>query len=345
MPLPPPFTPDLNVLVLAGSDSVSASGTAAAVDGSEEVPLEAKSFLRLRGRLVVEYVLDWLHDAGLRRIWVCGPPEYVAKIPVQHEFRPLPQRPGASLATNLRDAKEAIELAPGEPALLVFGDHPLTTATALCDFLSFCAPRLGEADLFHALALRESYAEYSPYFRRNSVSMREASGRVTGLNLLIPDRIHGITAADQVYSVRKLERFGRFVSLTGRALYLLGASAPHAILDAALLYTAKEFEKLSHRPGRTGRVGKSGMDWLSRRVRLARVEKYAGKLFGTERGVRIVPLPHGGTAIDVDFAEELTILEEHWDQLTGIALRQDEASRGLALGNDQVVAVHGAEAQ
>ena len=331
MPLPPPFTADLNVLVLAGSDSVSASQTAAAVAAGEEVPLEAKAFVRLRGRLIVEYVLDWLHDAGLRRIWVCGPPECVAKISPHHEFRPLPQRPGASLATNLRDAKEAIELAPGEPALVVFGDHPLTTATALCDFLSFCAPRLGEADVFHGLALRESYAEYAPYFRRNSVSMREASGRVTGLNLLIPDRIHGIPAVDHVYSVRKLERFGRFVSLTGRALYLLGASAPHAILDAARLYAAKELEKLSHRPGRTGRVGKRGMHWLSRQVRLSRVEKYAGKLFGTERGVRIVPLAHGGTAIDVDFAEELTILEENWDQLTAIARRQDDASREQAV--------------
>ena len=328
MPLPAPFTPDLNVLVLAGSDSVPASDARAAVDGGEEVPLEAKSFVRLRGRMVVEYVLDWLHDAGLQRIWVLGPPVYIAKIPSQHEFRPLLQRPGASLATNLRDAREAIELAPGEPALVVFGDHPLTTATALCDFLSFCAPRLREADVFHGLALRESYAEYSPYFRRNSVSMREASGRVTGLNLLIPDRIHGIPAADEVYSVRKLEHFGRFVSLTARTLYLLGASAPHAILDAARLYTAKEFEKLSHRPGGAGRLGKSGMRWLSRQVRMARVEKYAAKLFGTERGVRIVPLAHGGTAIDVDFAEELKILEEHWDELTVIARRQDDASRG-----------------
>jgi hypothetical protein len=157
--------------------------------------------------------------------------------------------------------------------------------------------------------------------------MREAAGRATGLNLLVPDRVDGIPAADHAYSVRKLERFGRFISLLGRALYLLGGSAPGAIMDCTLLYIAKDFEKMSRYPGRRGAFGRRAMGWLRRRVRLTRIEKYATKLFGAERGVRVVPLAHGGTAIDVDFAEELDIMEEHWDELTAIARRQDEASR------------------
>jgi hypothetical protein len=157
--------------------------------------------------------------------------------------------------------------------------------------------------------------------------MREAAGRATGLNLMIPDRLHGIPAADHVYSVRKLERFGRFISLLGRTLYLLGSSAPGAMLDAARLYAAKEFEKLSRRPGSPGIIGKHGMDRLRRQVKLSRVEKYASKLFEAQNGVRIVPLAHGGTAIDVDFAEELNVLEKHWDDLKMIARRQDRASR------------------
>ena len=115
-----------------------------------------------------------------------------------------------------------------------------------------------------------------------------------------------------------------------RALYLLGSSAPAAIFDSARLYAAKEFEKMARRPGWRGVLGARGMRWLQRQVSVTAVERYAGKLFRTERGVRIVPLAHGGTALDVDFAEELDILEENWDELRAIAQRQDEASRALA---------------
>ena len=327
MALPNPFKSDLLALVLAGANTVPGGDLdEAAHPEGFEVPLEAKAFVRLRGRLVIEHVLDWLLEAGVERLWVLAPPECLRLIPSHYAFTPLPQQPGASLGANLRAAKEAVDLAPGEPALIVFGDHPLTTATALWDFLDFCGPRLDSADFFHGLALREAYADYAAYFHRTSLLMREASGRATGLNLIVPDQIHRIPAADQIYSVRKLERFGRFMSLLVRSIYLLGPSAPHAMLDAARCYVAKDFEKLARRPGRLGRFGERGMEWLRRRVKMERIERYATTLFQAELGVRVVPLAHGGTAIDVDFAEELAILEKNWDELTAIAKRQDEAS-------------------
>jgi hypothetical protein len=157
--------------------------------------------------------------------------------------------------------------------------------------------------------------------------MREMAGRVTGLNLMIADRLDGFPAADHVYSVRKLEHFGRFASLLGRTLYLLSSSAPGAMFAAANLYAAKEFEKMSRHPGSRGVIGRHGMHRMRRQVKLAQVEKYATKLFGAQNGVRLVPLAHGGTAIDVDFVEELDVLEKHWDALKMIARRQDQASR------------------
>ncbi len=328
MALPSPFDAQLKVLVLAGANAVPAGDLDEASHALRgEIPLEAKSFVHLRGRMVIEYVLDWLQEAGLRNLWVLAPERCLSEIPDHYAVQTIPQRPAASLATNLHHAKEVIPLAPDEPALVVFGDHPLTTARALEDFLAFCAPRLKEADIFHGLALRDAYLEYAPYFHRTSVLMREAPGRATGLNLLIPERIHQIPAADHVYSVRKLEQFGRFVSLLGRALYLLGRSAPAAMFDAATLYAAKELEKMARRPGRLGAVGTRGMRRLQRVVSTTRVERYAAKVFGAERGVRIVPLPHGGAALDVDFAAELEIMEERWDELREIGRRQDEASR------------------
>lgn len=329
MSLPSPLDARLKVLVLAGANAVPAGDLdRASHEMAEETPLEAKSFVHLRGRLVIEYVLDWLTGAGLRHIWVLAPHRCLREIPARYGIAPIEQRAGASLGHNLRHAEEVIPLGPDEPALVVFGDHPLTTVRALQDFLAFCAPRLQEADLFHGLALRDAYREYDPYFRRTSVLFRECPGRATGLNLMVPHRIDGIPAADHVYSVRKLERFGRFLSLLGRAIYLLGTSAPAAMLDAALLYAAKEFEKLSRRPGRPGACGARGMRWLGRQVSVHRVERHAAKLFGTERGVRVVPLAHGGAAIDVDFAEELEVLENNWEALQAIARRQDDASRG-----------------
>jgi len=331
MSLTPPLSDNLKVLVLAGANTLPEGDLdEASHAAAEETPLEAKAFVHLRGRLVIEHVLDWLREAGLHNIWVLAPQPCLDAIPTKYEFEAIAQRPGASLAHNLQHGKEVIPLAADEPALVVFGDHPLTTAQALRDFLAFCAPRLDEADLFHGLALRDAYLEYAPHFQRTSVWMRECPGRATGLNLLIPSRIHGIPAADHVYSVRKLERFGRFISLLGRALYLLGNKAPAAMFDAARLYVAKEFEKMSRQTGRRGAIGRRGLRWLQRQVSVTSVEGYAGRLFGTERGVRIVPLAHGGTAIDVDFAEELDLIEAHWDELRDIAQRQDERSRATS---------------
>jgi hypothetical protein len=331
MSLQPPLDARLKVLVLAGANVVPAGNLDdVSHQMAEETPLEAKSFVHIRGRLVIEYVLDWLLGAGLRHIWVLAPGSCLRQIPTRYPVTPIEQRAGATLGQNLEHAREVIAPAPDEPALVVFGDHPLTSVRALEDFLSYCAPLLEEADLFHGLALRDAYLEYAPWFQRTSVLFRECPGRATGLNLMVPSRIDGIPAADHVYSVRKLERFGRFVSLLGRALWLLGARAPSAMLDAALLYAAKEFEKLSRRPGSRAAIGACGMRWLGRRVPVARVQRHAARLFGTERGVRVVPLAHGGTAIDVDFAEELDLLEENWEALQEIARRQDEASRAAA---------------
>lgn len=327
MSLYSPLDARLKVLVLAGANIVPTGDLDdASHRAPHEVPLEAKSFVHIRGRMVIEYVLDWLTGAGLERIWVIGPQPFLSQIPADYGARTIAQRPGATLGHNLRHARDVVPLERDEPALVVFGDHPLTTIRALQDFLAFCAPRLREADIFHGLALRDAYLEYAPWFRRTSVLMRESPGRATGLNLVVPDRVAGIPAADHVYSVRKLEHFGRFLSLSARALGLLGGSAPAAIFDAARLYAAKEFEKLARRDGRLGSFGASGMRWLQRQVSVRRVERYAAKLFGAERGVRLVPLAHGGAAIDVDFAEELDALEHHWDELTEIARRQDQAS-------------------
>lgn len=328
MPLTAPLDARLKVLVLAGANVVPAGDLDDASHRmAEETPLEAKSFVHIRGRLVIEYVLDWLLEAGLQHIWVLAPGSCLRQIPARYRVATIEQRAGATLGQNLRQAREVIAPADDEPALVVFGDHPLTTVQALHDFLAYCAPLLEQADLFHGLALRDAYLAYTPFFHRTSVMFRECPGRATGLNLMVASRIEGIPAADHVYSVRKLERFGRFVSLLGRALWLLGPSAPSAMLDAALLYAAKEFEKRSRRPGRRGAFATRAMNWLSRRVPVARVERHAAKLFGTERGVRVVPLAHGGTAIDVDFVEELDLIEQNWEALQQIARRQDEASR------------------
>lgn len=325
--LPRPFTSELKVLILAGSNELpSPREVEIRARRGKETPLEGKAFLQLHGRLVIEYVLDWLREAGLEKVWVLAPAECLALIPEQHSFMPIEQTPGASLATNLQEAKDVLCPADGEPTLVVFGDHPLTTARALHDFLSFCGTRLHEADFFHGMATTEAYAAFSKYFRRTSVWMREASGRATGLNLVVSSRVHRVPAADHIYSVRKLERLGRFFSMLGREIYLLGGLAPHAVLDSIRMFIAKDFEKGIRRGGRFGRFCQRRVEALRRRVPMARLESYAARLFDAERGVRVAPLAHGGTALDVDFAEELAIIEENWEDMVELTRQQDAES-------------------
>jgi len=106
--LPIPFGPDLKVVVLAGSNPISAHRRRVREQrrrrGEPEIPLENKAFLKLRGQLVIEYVLDWLHEAGLHRIWVLAEEHGLHRIPPRHRFTPIPQLPGATVFVNLSAA-------------------------------------------------------------------------------------------------------------------------------------------------------------------------------------------------------------------------------------------------
>lgn len=326
--LPSPFDAGLKVLVLAGSDPVTrrkARRRERRIErGEREVPLQDKAFSTLRGRLVIEHVLDWLAEAGLREIWVLAPPVQLARIPERYAIRPIPQHAGARIFANLSLACSALAPAPGEPVLVVFGDHPLNTSRALADFLRRCGALLGSADFFHALALRSSYTAFDRWFRRTSMHLREMSGRASGLNLAVPSRLHRLAVIDEMYEVRKLERMDSLVGLLWRLVRWLGTRSAPALADALVVFLAKECEKR----GRGGRAAPAfGLfeRLLARTVPAARLERYAARVLQAERGVRLIPVAHGGLAIDVDFAEELATLERSWDELAALCRLQDAA--------------------
>lgn len=323
MTLPPPFGADLKTLVLAGSDPPSARARGRA-RSTRELPLVDKAFLPLHGQLVIEYVLDLLlQECGLTRVWVLAPERQLAQIPARHRFIPVPQQPDVPLFARLSAGSAAMAVNAGEPALVIFGDHPLTSLKALQIFLARCSELLEQADFFHALALQAPYREYAPWFRRTSVHTREMSGRASGFTLAIPSRLHHLHAFEQLYGVRKLERLEALFRLLLHMARWLGTDAPRGILDSVLLYLAKEMEKAGRGAGAT--IARRLEAWLAARVPVGRLERYATRVLGAERGVRLIPVAHGGIAIDVDFAEELEALEMHWDALCEIAARQDAA--------------------
>lgn len=326
--LPAPFGPDLKVLVLAGSDRPPRLRRRSP-EGGREVPLRDKAFLPLRDRPVIEYVLDWLHASGLERIWVLARADLLARIPARYHIRPIEQPPVTSVFVNLSRAHAALDLAPDEPVLVVFGDHPLNTPAALRDFLRRCAALLPDLDFAHAFALREAYAELSPYFTRTCLHSRDASGRATGISLAVPGRLHRLRVLDEIYGVRKQERLGSFFGLLWTLGRGLGLRSPRALFDASLLYLAKEAEKVGRRHGFPGRAGRSLEAMLRRRVPMSRLEDYAGRILQAERRVRLVPVMHGGLGVDVDFREELNTLERHWDALQTIVARQDAGLNGV----------------
>jgi hypothetical protein len=320
MQLPAPFNSDLKVIVPAGGDPAIERP-----HRGREVPLTGKAFLRLRERLVIEYVLDFLRDCGLRRVWVVAKGDHLARVPPRHVFTPVPQRTDATFFDNLVAGCDAAGLAPGEPVLIVFGDHPLNSPAALRLFLSRCAERLPTADFFHAMSLQASYREYGQWFHRTSVHMREMRGRATGLSLATPSRLHGVTKLQALYGVRKLERSASFLRLLNHLARWLGRDAPGSLRDSLLMLAAKEMEKGARRQWVGAEACRRFESRISDLLPAERMERYAARVLEAERGVCFVPIPHGGLAIDVDFAEELQMLDQHWDTIRQIAARQDAA--------------------
>ena len=318
LPLPRPFTADLKVLVMAGSDPPSPDRRA-----GREPPLRDKSFLTLRGRLVIEYVIDQLEQCGLSRIWILASPANLARLPPRPGIVHLPQAAGAGFSDDVATGAAATHPQPDEPILVVFGDHPLETPQALRAFLAGCAARLGEADFFHGLALQSAYREYTAWSRRTSVHSREMTGRATGFTLIVPSRMHRLEVLGELYGVRKLERVRSLVGLIWRLIRWLGPDVPRGVLDALVMHAAKEMEKIARGRGRAAGVAGRIESWLSARVPIARLERYAARVLGAERGVRLIPLAHGGLALDVDFAEELATLERHWDAIQAVSRRQE----------------------
>jgi CTP:molybdopterin cytidylyltransferase MocA len=315
----------LKVLVLAGSDTSEPPERRRA---GPEVPLADKAFLSLGGRLVVEHALDLVAALGLTRVWVLAPEPLLGRIPPRHRFTAIPQPPGARFLDNLRSGAAAMAPARDEPLLIVFGDHPLVGTHALRTFLAKCGDALESADFFHALALEAPYREFGAWFNRTCVHLREMSGRASAFSLIVPSRVHRLATLGELYDVRKLERVTSLVGLIWRLLRWMGASAPRAVLDALLVYAAKEFEKAGRGAGRRAGWARRMQARLTASVPIGRLEGYAARVLGAERGVRIVPVAHGGIAIDVDFAEELAALEANWEVLEGISRRQDAALAG-----------------
>lgn len=295
--------------------------------GGREAPLRDKAFLPLRGKLVIEYVLDWLASAGLENIWVLGTAERLEQIPDRHHFESIRQPMLSSIFVNLSLAHARIAPDPGEPLLVVFGDHPLNTLGALHEFLAQCASHLDRIDFAHAVALSDAYAEYAPHFRRTSVHLREMRGRATGISLAVPSRLHRLRVLDEMYGVRKLERLGSFFGLLLNTIRWLGPRSPRALIDAIAVYLAKEAEK---RARRGSSIARSLEHALQHAVPAHRLESYLARVLKAEREVRLLPVAHGGIGIDVDFEDELRIIEDNWDHLREISDRQDRRlSEGL----------------
>lgn len=325
--LPAPFTQDLKILVMAGSNTVSERRRRRRVEqlrrDEPEVPLENKAFLPLRDRLVIEYLLDTLEACGLLRTWILAPEHSLRLIPPRYAFRPLVQHPGATLVANLSAAYTEIDPQPDEPVLVLFGDHPLTTPAALRSFLASCGPQVDQADFFHGVALQQAYNEYMPFFRRTCLHLREMSGRASGLNLAVPSRLHRLRVLDEIYGVRKQEQLGALLGLLRLVVAWLGTRAPVALVDTVILSVAKEMEKVGRRGGIRGRLGRTLRYALSSLVTQRRIEGHGARVLRAEKGTRLVPVAHGGAGIDVDFLEELRVLEDNWDRLQDIQQAQD----------------------
>ena len=287
MELPPPFGSDLKVLVLAGSDP--ASPRRRSDPGS---PLSDKAFLRLRGRLVIEYVLDLLRERGFERVWVLASARHLALIPREYRLH----------AHHAAAGRELLR----EP---VGGDERAGSGRGRTD-----SGRLRRSSAADA----ERAARLSCALRRTAracglVSCAGADGAGPGVRRVVranvrahardvrtcdwlhsrasPSRLRGLNVLGELYEVRKLERFDSLLACCSSCRGCWDRNAPRALVDAVLVFLAKEMEKAGRGSSGVARAARSLESWFSARVPVRRLERYAARVLGAERGMRVIPWP------------------------------------------------------
>ncbi|HZJ83067.1 MAG TPA: nucleotidyltransferase family protein, partial [Clostridia bacterium] len=157
----------INALILAGDSG----------KGELASSLENKSFIEIKGKWMVEYVVDALRDCSMvGEICIIGPHKH------------LEERLGDRIdyyfeahGDMLENLERGLSAFKGDPTLVVTSDIPMIDGEVVLDFIQRC--RSKEADLYYPIVKKEVNDEKYPGFQRTYVRMKE--GVFTGGNMML----------------------------------------------------------------------------------------------------------------------------------------------------------------
>lgn len=276
-----------------------------------------KNFLPLRGRPVVQYVLDTLAETSLRRIFLVTDPERASELDLPDGTVVLPA--SRRQWDNISQGVQA-----GRPwrredrLLLVFGDTPLLRPAEIEDFLERCGRN--DAVVHHGVVPQSAVDPFVAYFpegerNRRPFAAGEFWARPGALTLLQPARL------DLERMARPLDMFmaGRKQNPPGGPLPRLKARGRFFVTCIRLLgpggiVMALKFVAAHFLQG----VGLPRLaDIVRRRLPLSVPERAVERILGCP--VRLLPCPFGAASLDVDDEESLAVLEVRWEELNRLA--------------------------
>jgi len=219
---------DVSVLILAGQREGVVDPLCAAAG------IERKAVLPINGRPMIDYVLDALRNAGLKR------PFHVSGFGAEYNME-LAQSPSA--AGPAGSALAALEAGITTPVLLTTCDHPLLTADMVDAFIS--GARDSRADFCVGLAEKSIIDPAYPHVKRTYLNFKDTS--TSGCNLFYIANDAGLAAirfwqSAQHHRKNPLKLASQFgVGIFFR--YLFG----QLTLDGAFKYASKRM-KISAKP-------------------------------------------------------------------------------------------------
>lgn len=283
-----------------------------------------KAFLKVGGKVLIQYVVDALLDAErVGRIFVVGPAEeLLAELTgYSSKVRVIAQR--GKMLTNCWAGIEASEdchrhdrtiPASERPLLIISCDLPLVTARSLDDFICRCARLDNASDQPYAMlagvvdepGVRPFHPEGTrPGIKRPFVELEFGRLRLANIYVARPRNLANQEFLQTGFSYRKAKDWRNVVALT------FNFFKSHGGWQAAWLTVRLQLTlMLSKRKGYWYKRLKKGNT-------RERVEKSVSEVLGGP--VKVVISPYGGLSLDVDDEEDFRILDscyEEWAAIT-----------------------------
>lgn len=310
-------------------------------ESSYKVFHQHKSFLRLKGKCIIQYVIEALQQVeSVRDIYIVGSRDNLLKaieedgIDLKYPKRIYVLEQKANLYENIwhtflatlpkKPEEHELEDSPyqDKAVLIVPSDAPLITPHEIEYFISHCD--LENYDHILGLTPSESLEYFYPKEGKPGIKMaylnlKEKMYRINNLHMVKPIRIKNRKYIQEVYQYR-YQRNIRNVLLFGRSL--LGNRKPNQFKYYLILQLSSMFSKLG-----INVLAKLLRSWIPKKG----LEKCVSQILQTRLMGQDVPFP--GAALDIDNDHDYQVILSRFDEWRE-HLQQLDQSHTLPYGSE-----------